>query len=101
MQVVKLGSRNIKIYFNEKAVDKYEKEKNKGSYVHGYIDSGLDEIYIRESLSPTLKRICLFHELGHAHFDCLHNLGNETIAELLGRFIDEVFSRNKWVRGLY
>jgi len=101
MKIIRLGSRKIRVYFNEKAVEKYEKEKNRGSYVHGYFDSGLDEMYIRESLSPILKRICLFHELGHAHFDCLHNLGNETIAEILARLIDEIFSRNKWVGEMY
>jgi len=103
MKIVKLGSRKIKVYFNEKAVDKYEKTARgkKDGYCHGYCDRGKDEIYIRSGLPNSLKRLTFWHELNHLHFDWLTNLGNESIAEINSRYIDEVFSRNRWVRELY
>jgi Zn-dependent peptidase ImmA (M78 family) len=100
MKIVKLGSRKIKVYFNDKKVDEYEKEGNKG-YVHGFCDRGMDEVFIRKSLPPTNQRICLLHELGHLCFDFLRNLSDESLVEINARFIDELFIRNVWIRKLY
>lgn len=100
MKIVKMGSRRIKIFFNERKIDEYAKEKNKG-YIHGFCDREKDEIYIRSKLPAVLKRICLWHELGHLSFDFLRNLSDETLVETNGRFIDEILDRNKWVRLLY
>ena len=101
MKILRLGSRNIKVYFNEKAVDKYEEREKKQGYCHGYCDRGTDEIYIRSSLPLILKRLTLWHELTHLHFDWLTSLSNESIAEINARYIDEILERNRWVKEMY
>ena len=100
MKIVKMGSRKIKVYFNERKIEEYAKSRNKG-YIHGFCDREKDEVYIRSKLPPLLKRICLWHELGHLCFDFLRNLSDETLVEVNARFVCEILERNKWVRELY
>jgi len=97
---IKWGSRKIKVYFNDKKVNKYEKERG-GSFIYGYVDRQLDVMYIRKEMPIALKRLTLWHELSHLFYDSLESLVNETSAELNSRFIEEIFDRNRWIRELY
>jgi len=100
-KVIRLGSRRIKVYFDDKYVDEYEKVKGNKGYCHAFCDRKTDTIYVRESLSLILKRMALLHELTHLVFDYLNVLDNETLAELNARYIDELFMRNGWIRKMY
>jgi len=96
MKIVKWGSREIKIHFDTKKIEEWQKKYNMG-YVHAFIDKETEDIYIRKELSIVLKRIAFWHDLTHLVFDCLDNLSNETCAEINARFIDEILARNEWI----
>lgn len=101
MKIVKVGSRKIKVYFSDKKVVEKLKKFKKGKYAHGTSDKEKDEICIRHSLPLELRRICFWHELNHLLYDFLDILGIESSAEISARYIDEVLSRNVWVREMY
>jgi len=103
VKVINLGSRTIRVYFSDRKVDVYEKTDRgkRDGYCQGYCDRGTDEVFIRSSLSDALKRICLWHELGHLVYDSLGSLSDESLVEINARLIDEIIFRNKWVREMY
>ena len=103
MRILKLGSRTIRVYFSDKKVDEYEKSKRGkvDGYCHGYSDKETDTICVRSGLPNTLKRICFWHELGHLVYDFLGSLSDESLTEINARLIDEILSRNRWVKEMY
>ena len=101
MKILKLGSRKIKVYFSDKKLLKSLKKRKEGKYVHGSSDKETDEIFIRSSLPLELRRICFWHELNHLLYDFLDILGIESSAEISARYVDEVLTRNKWVKEMY
>jgi len=97
--IVRWGSRTIAVFFNEKAVEK--EQKNYNAYIVGFANKEKDEIYIRTKITKVLQRITLWHELSHLCYDSLSTLSDESLVEINARFVDEVFIRNVWVRKLY
>jgi len=102
MRRIKLGSRDIMVYFSDKKVDDYMKDGGgKGGYVRGFCDKGVDIIVIRKNLPLPLLRICLWHELSHMVYDFMGDLSDESMVEINARYVDEILDRNRWVRELY
>lgn len=99
MKIVKWGSRRIKVSFNERKVE--EQQKHEGGFIHGFVNKSTDEIYIRSKTALANQRMTLWHELSHLIYDTLASLSDESLAEINARFIDEIISRNKWIRELY
>lgn len=97
--IVKWGSRRIKVSFNERAVEK--EQKNYNAYIVGYANKETDEVYIRTKITKPLQNITLWHELSHLCYDSLSTLSDESLAEINARFVSEVLDRNKWIFQLY
>lgn len=97
--IVRWGSRKIKVFFNERKVEKQQEKE--GGFIHGFVDKSTDEIYIRSKTALANQRMTLWHELSHLIYDTLSSLSDESLSEINARFIDEIMSRNKWIRELY
>ena len=99
--IVKWSNREIEVYFDDEYLDILDRGRDDGRKTYGYCEMTDDKIFIRDSLPDKHKRSTLWHELNHFLLLALKNMSDEVITELFARFVDEILSRNKWVRELY
>ena len=101
IKTIKWSNRKIKIYFDTKRVEGLKKELHLDETPYGYTINSESKIVIRTNMDKVIQRTTLWHELGHILLNSLGGLDSEATVETYARFIDEVFSRNKWLRQLY